>query len=449
MTNLILWGTQLFILGISMWQVLNEAKPKKNLILGVTLPFEAREDPQVLAVLAQHKKSQKLSFLILALICIACCFIPNFSVSMILWSFIFIVCLTIPALWMVRANRQLKELKSQNGWTNNQGSVICVDSSSLSLGKKATVWGYLPAIFICILFALFDSAFWYIHLVSAFFALFSFFAARYLYRNKSETVDNDPARTKALSELRRKRWNRLWLLVAYCLASISLCMMFASRTPSLSMFLTIFFTVAFTAACFFLERGTRRLQEKLTADSGKGWYVDDDDHWLGGLVYYNPNDSHILINQRTGTGTTINLATKTGKFLSTISILCILIAPIVVISISGLETQPITLTLTDQAVQCKAGFEEYTIPLDEIESAELLETLPRSLFRIWGTGMPHYLGGNFQAEGFSSIYLALDPEVSPFLLIQTTSGKNYLFGMRDAADLRQFYSELSSQVSVA
>lgn len=449
MTNLILWGTQLFVLGISMWQVLNEAKPKKNLILGVTLPFEAREDPQVLAVLAQHKKSQKLSFLILALICIACCFIPNFSVSMILWSFIFIVCLTTPALWMVRANRQLKKLKLQNDWTNHQGSIVCVDSTSLSLGKKATVWGYLPAALLCLLLALFDSVFWFMHLIFAFFVLFSFFAARYLYRNKSETVDNDPARTKALSELRRKRWNWLWLLSAYCLASISLCMMFASYMPSLSIFLTVFLTVAFSAACFFLERGTRRLQEKLTADSGKGWYVDDDDHWLGGLIYYNPNDSHVLINQRTGTGTTVNLATKTGKVLCALCVLSILIAPIVVISISGLETQPITLTLNDQAIQCRAGFEEYTIPLEEIESVELLETLPRSLFRIWGTGMPRYLGGNFQAEGFSSIYLALDPEVPPFLLIRTTSGKNYLFGMRDAEDLRQFYTELCSQMSFA
>lgn len=446
MVNLILWGVLLFMAGVSLWQSLDEAKSKKNLILGVTLPFEAREDPQVLSVLARHKKQQKLAFFLFIPICIGCLFIKELSVSFILWSFAFLLCLCVPPFILVLSNRKLKRLKAQKGWVSPQAQLVRVETVSLSLGRKASVWGYIPPALFCVLAAFLDSSFGFFHLFFAATAVFSFLSARFLYRNKSETVDDDAARTKTLTELRRKRWNRCWLLSAYCAASISLCILLFPVMPGVSQFLILFFSVLFTGACICLERGTRALQQKLTADSGQGWYVDDDDHWLGGVLYYNPHDSHILINQRTGTGSTINLATLTGKVLFAVCILLVLLVPLMMVGISSLDTQPIALTMSENAVQCKAGFISYTVPLAEIETAELVDTLPSSLYRVWGTGMPHYLGGQFQAEGFTSLCLVLDPKVSPYLLLNTTSGKTYLFGMRDANALREFYSELCTQL---
>ena len=69
------------------------------------------------------------------------------------------------------------------------------------------------------------------------------------------------------------------------------------------------------AAAVALELRLRQLQEKLTAQSGRGWYPDDDDKWIWGLFYYNPSDSRLIVNARIGVNTTVNLAKRSGKLL--------------------------------------------------------------------------------------------------------------------------------------
>ena len=40
---------------------------------------------------------------------------------------------------------------------------------------------------------------------------------------------------------------------------------------------------------------------------------DEDDHWIGGMFYYNPNNKRLNISKRAGVGTTFNLAHPIGK----------------------------------------------------------------------------------------------------------------------------------------
>ena len=49
----------------------NETKPKKNIILGVTLPYEARQNAAVLAICEQFLRQLNLVVLILALLPVA------------------------------------------------------------------------------------------------------------------------------------------------------------------------------------------------------------------------------------------------------------------------------------------------------------------------------------------------------------------------------------------
>lgn len=44
MTNLIMWGSIIWIIPLVYFMQKNETKFKKNIVIGVTLPFEARED---------------------------------------------------------------------------------------------------------------------------------------------------------------------------------------------------------------------------------------------------------------------------------------------------------------------------------------------------------------------------------------------------------------------
>lgn len=89
----------------------------------------------------------------------------------------------------------------------------------------------------------------------------------------------------------------------------------------------------YTAALLFavLPGGVpdRRCQEELTAGCGQGAYVDEDDRWLWGIFYYNPRDTRVLINDRVGIGTSLNLARPAGEDRHGASALLILAFPFV------------------------------------------------------------------------------------------------------------------------
>jgi hypothetical protein len=80
----------------------------------------------------------------------------------------------------------------------------------------------------------------------------------------------------------------------------------------------------------------RHLQEKLTIDSGKGWYVDEDDKWIWGMFYYNPNDSRFTVNARVGVNATVNLAHPAGKVtMALVALLMFLIPPSLPAAVAG------------------------------------------------------------------------------------------------------------------
>ena len=51
LTNLIMWGSIIWIIPLVYFMQKNETKFKKNIVIGVTLPFEAREDTQAQEIL--------------------------------------------------------------------------------------------------------------------------------------------------------------------------------------------------------------------------------------------------------------------------------------------------------------------------------------------------------------------------------------------------------------
>ena len=51
---------------------------------------------------------------------------------------------------------------------------------------------------------------------------------------------------------------------------------------------------------------------------------DDDDKWIFGMFYYNPNDSRLNVEKRFGYGATINIAHPAGKVITVITALLLL-----------------------------------------------------------------------------------------------------------------------------
>lgn len=155
--NLILWAFMLPLIPIMYFTLRNECKPKKNIIVGVTLPYEARVDPEVLGLLERYKKEMKRICWLSLLSVIPCLFIQSIGISMTLWIlWIFAVAF---AFYMpyVRCNTALRKLKNARGWKRkgNQKAVADLKAAAESMRWISPLW-FLPPFLISLLPLSFD-----------------------------------------------------------------------------------------------------------------------------------------------------------------------------------------------------------------------------------------------------------------------------------------------------
>lgn len=448
MFGLIFWSS-LWVVLLCEWLLQrNYCKFKKNIVLGTTLPFEAHDDPHVQQILMQFKKKTDLVCLFLAIPNIAGAFIPDMSISLICWSVVLVLDLVLPIAVFALSNQKLKKLKKERAWYLPSASKIRVDVSTIiSYPKPKIVW-YLLAAVLCAVLIILQPAMWWIHTLCVGIVVFSYCVAAFCYRRKSETVDNNQELTKKLSLLRYRMWNRIWIASAYCAVFTSLSIWIMDFSVPVGLSIIILSSLALGGVVIATEMQTCKLQERLTAESGKEWFIDEDDYWLGGLFYYNPNDSHVMVNARIGAGSTFNLASKGGKIITVFS-MAILVGTIVFLVSTGLEDKSnITMGMTENTVYCENGNTRYEIPFEEIDQLELIEEMPKNLWRTNALGGQHLFKGSFTGNGMSDLKIIADPTNPPYLKIKTTSGRYYLLGSRDPNTTRMIFVDVCGRISV-
>lgn len=185
--------------------------------------------------------------------------------------------------------------------------------------------------------------------------------------------------------------------------------------------------VLLVAATLWMELSVRRAQAVLTETAPI--VADEDDAWVGGIFYYNPTDKRFLVAKRIGLGSTVNLGTWAGKlyyaFVGLVLVVCLAIGPIFGI----VDSIPVRLELSGSAPVCLVAShgqsEKYRLDTDAITDVQLRDTLPDAA-RTWGTGMDHYLQGDFYVVGEGNARFCLDPTQKCFLRVEA-DGQVYWF----------------------
>ena len=446
MMKIILWLSVGWMPLMMYYMLANETKFKKNIVIGVTLPQEAREDGDVLSKLNGFKTYSAVIASVLIILAVVFYLISGKTNMMIFWTIWLELAIILPYVPYVLTNRGLLEIKREKGWVREK-RVAVVDTSALSNEKWMSPWVFAPAVLLSLAAIPMNRDFLLMDIVFIVMGVSFWFAYRYLYRNKAEMVDRNVELTKALSQIRKRNWGKMWVLTAYSMTVFCLAAPLSVKYPAAGLAVIGIVTIALCVAAFSIEMNTRRIQEKLTKDSGGDWYVDDDDKWLGGILYYNPDDSRFVINSRIGVNSSINLATIPGKILTVLLALLLLAMPAFGVFMDSLGTQPIDMAIDGGVLTAKAGMTKYIVDLSEITEVELLETLPKNMSRIYGSAMDTMLKGDFTSSETGKIKVILDPTAGPFLLIRTESGRGYLLGTRDAAATRSLYDTLRAGVN--
>ena len=442
-TNFILWGCVIW-LPILMYVLLkNETKFKKNITIGVTLPQEGRTDSQVVAALNRLKKQLLWICIGLILIAVPCMFIPQTGTAMTVYMIWIDACIVLPYLPYIRCNKALRQIKQDRGWQQNNGAQqATIDLTAAAHSYRwLSPWLFALPLAIALLPLPFDPDQALIYIVDTVSVFLCWFGYRYLYRNRAEVVDENMAVTETLTRIRRYNWGKCWLIIAWFLALLNIIIWLGQSYFWLTMAGTLLLAFGITIVLIGVEFRTRTMQERLTADSGIDFYVDEDDKWLWGIFYYNPHDNRLIINNRVGMNTTINLAKHSGKIFMAATTLMLLALPLLGVWMDHLETTPVSLTVTDAAVIAIHTGNEYEIPLDTITQVEYIDALP-SIRRVAGTGMDTVQKGNYKTP-WGSARVCLDPRTGPYLHIVTADSKHYLLGSSDSAETESVYAALT------
>lgn len=433
----------------------NEAKAKKNIVIGCTLPFTAQHDPRVEEICREYKKRVWRWFFILTAAVLPAFFIGRMSLSLA-WLMVWVVAVLVPyCVLFARCNGRLRALKKQEGWATHYTGTVVVDIGAKpeELGRPYSRWLFIPPLVISLvpcalaLCSENEGERWGGVILAGTFALcclMSLFFYPLIFRQRPDVVDSDSRVNAALTRVRRYNWGKTWIAMSWLSAFLALGFWFLRESVFWLMLLTLAYTAGMLYFALRAEFAVRRAQERLPRESGARDYVDEDRFWLWGLVYYNPNDRRAMINDRTGMGMSMNLARPAGKITMG---LCALL---LIVCLPGFSLWFIAMDFTPREARIEAGAlyfehftEKYEIALDEISGTELLDELP-SAKRVAGTGMDTLCEGRFDVEGYENVRISLDPQQDCYIVVLTDEGLTRIFNLMTQAETEAFYAELAA-----
>ncbi len=326
---LIAWLPALPAVPIIYFMRKNECKPKKNIIVGITLPWEGQRDEAVLAFLEQYKKELKLVCWLMLAAIVPSLLIRSAGVFLTYWLLWIIALCFVFFIPYVRCNKSLRQIKDERGWrldAEETSQVVTDLKAAAEEMRWLSPWWFLPPFLLSLLPLCFDRTFWPFWAIEAAMVPVFYLCYRYLYRRRADVVDEDSSRTKALTRIRRYNWGKCWLIVAWATGFFNAGMWLTLDHIWWCMAVILAYGLVVCITVVSIEFRVRRLQEKLTADSG--YLVDEDDRWLWGILYYNPNDTRMIVNDRIGMNTTVNLARRPVQVFMGLMLALLLACPL-------------------------------------------------------------------------------------------------------------------------
>lgn len=442
---------------ISLIFLLNETKPKKNIVIGVTLPNEALADEEIKSELSRYRLFMLAVTVISVLLLVPLAFIKGMGLMMtILLSWLLLYLIALGVVYAV-FNTRLRRIKKQRRYLIVSSSERVFDPG-IRRGLKpqmSRLW-FLPPVIICFVPVLLsyllrpqEELLGYLILGASFasVAVLGFFLYPVIYRQRMDVVGSDTALNTVLSNVRLMGWARMWLWLSWGMAVYAVLAWVSIYKPIVFGIITAVFTGFILCLAVYVEMTVRREQESLQKKAGDE-YVDDDAHWIFGMFYYNPQDRHYFINNRVGINMGVNLGRPAGMITMVVLLLLLLAMPLIGVYMMKIEAEPRVAEYTGEAVSIIHVNEQFRVKYSEIEEIKLLEKLPQ-ISRIAGTGLENLAEGRYNIEGFGSGKICLNPNLPPFVLIKTHDGL-YMFNlMTESATKDAFMRIKTGPVGIA
>lgn len=439
-----------------MYFIYRNAKDRNGYCFGATLSKELKSDPAVEAIDAEYRKTFKKTMIVSGIIPLVTFFIPYLSIGFTIWMiWICFICF-YPMVLFARTNKKIQELKKERGW-NEASEVSYTDLKIAAVPRKVNLLTFLPSIILSIVPVIWsyvefeDAGFVAFRICMVTFAvctLMFYLCAVWTDKQKISVISEDSDTNMNYARAKKQVWKNFWLICAWVNTIFTWIILFAMYVRHFGMAIILWGSIVYGVGIIFLALWlVKKIQEvnrKYEVRKSVTNASDNDKYWPYGLMYYNPKDTHIMVENRMGTGTAMNMATGVGKGMYIFASLCMLIIPVSCIWMIMLDFTPIRTEVVDDTIVCTHLSVEYEIPLEDIQEYTVLTDLP-DVTKVNGTGMDNILSGTYEIYREGMFEAFLNPQNDLFIKIVTEDETYYISGFDDA-DTQEIIEDIEAYI---
>ena len=425
-----------------MYFLLRNAKDKNNWCFGATLSKEQKKDPAIDEIDADYRKKFKRGMILMAFVPFVTLCIPYVSIGFTIWMIWILLICFYPMVWYAQANEKVRKLKRERGW-DTKSEIKYTDLKVITVAPRVRLVTFSPmlvlsAIAVVVAYVSFQeagySAYRLCTITFAICTVLFYLSAIWTDRQKINVVSEDSDTNMNFARAKKKVWKDFWVLCAWLNTAYTWGIVLAMfiRDAGMTVVLLgaiIYSVIMIVVAINFAKKIldiNQKYQDKRTIEDA----ADDDRYWPYGLFYYNKNDKHLMVENRMGTGTALNMATGAGKGTYIFALLSLLLIPISCIWMIMLDFTPIQTTVEDDTIICQQLSVEYEIPLADIEEYIILTELPE-MTKLNGNGMDHVYSGTFEIYREGIVELFLNPQNDLYIKILTENETYFISGATD------------------
>jgi len=447
----------LFASMVIMWLAVGFSSLKRTdkEYFSIKVPEAYREDPKFKAIQKSYNRAYRVWFIGAGLACLPIFYdTVYFSITYIYFCLYLVFMPLAQVAVFYRGNQAMRRLKAERAWSAGSGFKRQVDISAYNPMAKIPghrlVYG-LALVIMGLPLALKGMS--PAGLVATGLSIMVTLVAIILYRltkQRPYKLYTDKSQVNlAVNQQIQSLWLRviLFCLLGQVTLNTSTSLLWTYRALNLEVLILLYVALSTLIVLLVFMVGlvsSKRIEGQVKAEDLI--QVDDEDFWVAGIYYANPHDPRSFVDKKSGLGRTMNLGTKKGR----LSLACLSLFIVLVLGGAGLMTishdlVPHQMTFKDQEVVIDSmGYGE-KIPLDAIQSVELLQDVTLTL-KLNGIGTDLYSRGAYDTEDQGRCRVYIFKGVYPIIKI-TTKDQVYLYTDESHQETMATYRELMTKIN--
>lgn len=461
MEKYILLAPVFIVLAVVVGIYLGLAKPRKGLWFGVTFPADALGDNRLLALQQEYRRSYALFAVLAAAAALPILwFGDTFSLAFIyvfLWLAGVMYTSTVP---FKRIHYKAAKLKRDNDWfAPGARKKVRIDVDIALMKRKqplAPYWFIVPVLMSVPLIVISLRENVGVLRMSGFASLFMTVVMFLLYlafsRGPHRPHSRNPVPNEAINIAASRLWSILWFSLAVFEAAnafVAYRVLSQGNSGDPGLWYGGIFMVSLVPliGIYVVHQHIKELEYRYGDTDGISYPADDDVLWRHGLSYYNPKDKSVFVPKRIGIGTTVNMASRTGRMLyyGSLALVSAIVIPIAILIVRADTSPPKLVIEGDDRVIIEDSMYPLEFALEDVLELTLSEDMP-SGFRTNGIATSEYARGDFKLTKLGAAKLYVFKQNAPYILFKLPD-RYVVYNEKDPAATEALFSELKALTS--